>query len=48
MYKPDRKEVKNEINKIEIIISSILNLINIVFSNEFKIIYEMELLNYII
>ena len=44
MYKPN----KNEINILKIIISSIINLINIVFSNEFKVIYEMELLNYII
>ena len=47
MYKPNKNEI-NEINILKIIISSILNLINIVFSNEFKVIYEMELLNYII
>ena len=47
MYKPNKNEI-NEINILKIIISSIINLINIVFSNEFKVIYEMELLNYII
>lgn len=47
-YNYNQIETKKKMKEYTIIISIILNLINIVFSIEFKIIYELDLLNYII